>query len=120
MYIYHASIGGCCGAGPVDNPEEIELGEDDDLGEDDVPDDGDAVELEAQPIDSASALAEANGTDAGVNLAQRETAVPARTSLQASLAALQPAGASISQTLVPAQPATASTVNPEDINLPED
>ncbi len=111
----------------MDNPEEIELGEDEDLCEDDVPDDADPAELEAETDDGAYAPAAANGVNSGVSHAsaggfaqQQGAAVRSRPNLQASLAAVQPAGGGNSQVLGLPEPAVGAVVNPEDIDLPDD
>jgi len=103
----------------VSNPEEIDLGDEDDLGGDEVPDDGDAAELEAD--DGAPLVASANASEpmtTGVTAAsgsepQRGGAGPARQILHASLAALQPARDN-------GQQGSRSTFNPEDIELPDE
>ena len=103
----------------MSNPEEIDLGDDDDLGGDEVPDDGDAAELEADDGAALAASATASVppttgvTPAPVSELQRDGAGQARQSLHASLAALQPAVANRQQ-------GSRSPFNPEDIELPDD
>ena len=104
----------------MSNPEEIELGDEEDLGEDDVPDDGDAAELEADEgaVMSASEEERMNGVSAASARQQPGLGGPARASLQASLAALQPIRDNGMHSTL--QPASATTLNPEDIELPDD
>jgi len=111
--------GDASGVGPVSNPEEIDLGDEDDLGGDEVPDDGDAAELEADDGAALAASATASQppmtsvTAASRVEPQRGGGVPARQSLHASLAALQPTSDN-------GQQESRRAFNPEDIELPDE
>ena len=102
------------------NPEEIDLGDEDALGEDDVPDGGDAAELDADDsaADAAMPAAIMTGLATAADAEQQNyTGGPARASLHARLAALQPAddGGHTS-----AQSGLRTIHNPEDIELPDE
>ena len=101
------------------NPEEIDLGDEDDLGGDEVPDDGDTAELEADDGVTVAAAATVAEATPGISTAsepvpEQSRGDPARQDLHASLAALQPAGYNGRQA------ASGVPFNPEDIELPDD